>query len=279
MPAYNASKTIRRAVLSTLRALPENSTLWVADDASRDGTLAILRSIKDARLIIRTNDENRGVAATLNALVDESQAMFIARMDADDICLPLRFTSELSLLESGIDAVFAPVVVFGSGGIRPQRLTPIPETVAPYLLLATNPFVHSTLVARRSFFVNSGGYRQVPAEDYDLWVRAATRGDRMLRVSRPTLLYRKHATQLTASRTWKQRAAESEDTRAALATLARKLVGSGEISERLDRMEPSSPERSGAIRAISTLLRDRLLARDYHIARAHFARLNLGLQP
>lgn len=230
MPAYNAASTITAAVKSTLRAMPRDSQLLVADDASTDRTVEVLSALHDPRLEIIRNDRNEGVSRTLNRLVERSDSELVARMDADDICLPWRFSVEIATLERGADGVFAPVIVFGRGRLRPQRLGSISAEVVPFLLLRTNPLVHSTFVGKRSLFAQHGGYREVPSEDYDLWMRSVSQGSRLTRIARPTLLYRKHSAQVTSRQDWRRAANMSVETANSYRSLSEMLLGSAPVT-------------------------------------------------
>lgn len=230
MPAYNAASTIAAAAKSTLRAMPRDSRLLVADDASTDRTVEVLTALHDPRLEIIRNDRNEGVSRTLNRLVELSDSEFVARMDADDICLPWRFSREIASLEQGADGVFAPVIVFGRGGLRPQRFGSISADIIPFLLLRTNPLVHSTFVGKRSLFMKHGGYRDVPSEDYDLWMRSVSQGSRLARIARPTLLYRKHSAQVTSRQEWRRAADASVETADSYRWLSEMLLGSAPVA-------------------------------------------------
>src|SRR5699024_4400219 len=89
--------------------------------------------------------------------------------------------------------------------IRPPGLVPISAEALPYALVLGNPLPHGGFFGCRSAVVDAGGYRDVPVEDYDLWLRMATKGSRMARIARPGYLYRSHATQSTASTSWQIR--------------------------------------------------------------------------
>ena len=71
-----------------------------------------------------------------------------------------------------------------------------PEDMGWHLLL-TNPVCHPTMLATREIIDRVGGYRAVPAEDYDLWMRVASAGGRIRRLAAWGLLYRIHLGQVT----------------------------------------------------------------------------------
>ncbi|MCI1017034.1 glycosyltransferase [Microbacterium sp. C5A9] len=225
VPAYNAADTIASAIRSTVRALPRDAEVVVLDDGSTDGTADAARAVDDQRIRVLSRP-NRGVAATLNDLLDATDSEFVARMDADDIVLPGRFRRQLRAMDSGVDGVFSTVVTWGSGvpGVpRPSGIAP--EDFGMHLLL-TNPVAHSTFLGRRSAVVDAGGYRELPTEDYDLWLRMAARGMRLQRLALPGLAYRVHPSQVTASADWRRSSWENPELAEAYSSLAQRLLGS-----------------------------------------------------
>src|SRR4051794_10401516 len=94
VPAFNAAGTIASAIRSTTRALPRDAEVVVLDDGSADGTADAVRALDDARVRVISRP-NRGVAVTLNDLLDATDSELVARMDADDLVLPGRFVRQL----------------------------------------------------------------------------------------------------------------------------------------------------------------------------------------
>lgn len=83
MPAYNAEKTILRAVNSLLEQSYENVEIIVVDDCSTDNTLKILSQIEDKRLKVIPS-EKIGVAKARNITLANANGEFIAFCDSDD---------------------------------------------------------------------------------------------------------------------------------------------------------------------------------------------------
>jgi len=224
MPARDAVATIGPAVRSTLAALPRDAELVVGDDGSRDGTGAAVRQIEDPRLRV-LSWPGRGVARSLEALLAATDSEVVARMDADDVVLPGRFRRQLHALGSA-DVVFATVVPWrGSGMPRVPRPAGISPRAFGFHLLLTNPVAHSTMAARRAAIAAAGGYRDVPSEDYDLWLRLAARGARLRRLALPAILYREHAAQVTARDGWRAASWRDADTQRSFALLSERLLG------------------------------------------------------
>lgn len=193
MTAYNADATIGRAVASTLRALPRDAELVVHDDGSTDRTSGVLDGITDPRLRRLPPVGNLGYALARRRLVAETDSEIVAIMDADDLTLPWRFRSQLRTLRHA-DAVVSPVIRFSA---RPLRLSPgMPGAIGahalPFLLAFGCPLAHPTLLLKRSALEEAGGYRDVIAEDFDLYLRLIAAGARLAQGGLYTLAYRLH---------------------------------------------------------------------------------------
>lgn len=230
IPVFSAEKTLGSALSTTLRSLPRDAGVTVLDDGSADRSIEIARAFDDPRVRVHSR-ANGGVASALNELLASTDSEFIARMDADDLVLPGRFTRQLAALTTAgrtsnqADAVFTTVIQFGTGARpvpRPSRIAP--EDFGLHLLL-TNPVAHPTLMAKRESIERVGGYRELPTEDYDLWLRMATDGARLQRMALPGLAYRMHPDQVTASATWRRASWTDHRIGEAYASLAEKLLG------------------------------------------------------
>jgi glycosyltransferase involved in cell wall biosynthesis len=224
IPAHDAAATIVAALRSTLRDLPADAEVLVFDDGSGDGTGDRVVAVSDPRVKLIRSPRNVGVAAALNRLLDHADGELVARMDADDICLPGRFGRQLRALDQGADLVFSTFQLFGQGPRRPALpVTLGPEAGALSLLLFCP--AHSTLLARRDSLVGVGGYRQTATEDYDLWLRTATAGARIVRLGRPGILLRQSPGQVTAQAGFRDRVRADPVIAASYLALAHRLWG------------------------------------------------------
>ena len=200
MPARNARSTVVAAVRSTLRALSPSDELLVLDDASTDDTAALLERIRDRRLGIVRTDVGLGVAQGLNRLLHEARSPLVARMDADDLALPLRFRLQRAVM-GGRDLAFGNILPFGQrrARISASSLVALGQRDLSVWWLLENPTAHSAMIARRASLLEVGGYRDMPTEDWDLWLRMATAGMSVWRGAVPVTAYRLHAGQVSTS--------------------------------------------------------------------------------
>ena len=93
LPAYNCEKFIGKAIQSVLQQTFTDFELIIVNDGSTDNTESIIYSFDDQRIVYLKNQHNQGLIYTLNKAITEANGKYIARMDADDICLPERIAT------------------------------------------------------------------------------------------------------------------------------------------------------------------------------------------
>lgn len=256
LPVRNGQATIKRAVLSTLAALPRDSELVVLDDASTDSTLTVLAGLPDQRLRIIEGHRSVGVSAALNRMLHETDSTVVARMDADDVCFRWRFRYASAAVGEGsrqAQAVFSTVVDWHSPGARLSPHAPIgisPRAFGVHLAV-TNPVSHPTLLMAREALTSVGGYRDVPAEDYDLWMRLCLAGFSLRRLPLPTLGYRVHTGQVTASKGWHRASWAHPEVAQSYQELTAQVLGVG-----FPRLNSVASDPMTTIEQLDSLLRD-----------------------
>ena len=102
MPCHNAEPFIAYAILSVIRQTYANWELLVIDDCSCDGSLSIIEhfAARDHRIKILKNSENRGVALSRNAGIQQSQGTYIAFLDADDAWSSYKLQKQIAFMLS-----------------------------------------------------------------------------------------------------------------------------------------------------------------------------------
>lgn len=121
--------------------------------------------------------ELRHLSFSLSLGLHHARGQLIARMDCDDICNLDRLERQIQFMNEHPD-----ITVLGSSyeiidldGKR-QRTVYLPEDNDSIrsALFWGNPLCHPSIMFRRSFILEAGGYLGgLHAEDYDLWIRLA----------------------------------------------------------------------------------------------------------
>lgn len=183
LPVYKGEKTIKKSIESVLNQTYSNFNLIIVDDCSTDGTSEICKSyLFDDRVSYIRLSERKGISHALNKGISSSNAHFIARQDADDIWLPwhldlliykLEQVENLELIGSKVDVDYTSLPMKldrgGFGTLCGEDL---------WLVLAyKNVFNHSTVVFKRSAYLEAGGYDSAcdGFEDWHLWSRIMTK--------------------------------------------------------------------------------------------------------
>ena len=86
IPSYNVEKYIRECLDSIVNQTFEDMEIICIDDGSTDSTLDILNeyALKDSRLRVYENKENKGVSYARNYLLNLAKGKYIFFMDSDD---------------------------------------------------------------------------------------------------------------------------------------------------------------------------------------------------
>src|SRR5256885_1916657 len=99
LPVYNAQKYLRDAIRSILDQDYPTLEIIIIDDGSADNSSQIISGFTDKRIFHISNEKNSGLIYSLNLGFEIANGKYIARMDADDICLQGRFRAQVEFLE------------------------------------------------------------------------------------------------------------------------------------------------------------------------------------
>lgn len=257
MSAYKSGDTIGAAVRSTLRALPRDSELVVVVDGPDAATETALSEVRDTRLTVRVDPENKGLSRQLQVLVETTDSELVARMDSDDFCLPWRFVASVAALRCN-DFVFTSGIRFGAGLPRPSYPAPLNAQEVALGLLFYNPLFHPSMVATRAALTEVGGYRPLRyGEDYELWLRAAAAGKRLVKIAPPSIAYRLSPGQMSAASGADERLLSEPEVVEARIALASRL-GLGEAIDDHGRLHLDDAAREDLLTRVSRVNRGHL---------------------
>lgn len=209
LPVYNARPYVAEAIDSVLGQTFGDFELILVNDGSTDGSGEVLRAARDRdRRVVLVEQENRGLIVTLNEACARAKGKYIARMDADDICLPDRLARQVAFLDEhpNVAALGGSAKYLTESGLLPRQFrNPTDSDSLRTALETRSALIHPTVTMRRDAFLAVGGYRSafVDAEDYDLWLRMSERYD-LNNLDAVVLHYRLHAGQVSVRKMFQQ---------------------------------------------------------------------------
>ena len=178
MAIYNGERFAKEAIESILDQTFTDFELILIDDCSTDNTLQIMKQYDDPRIVIIENERNLGLAKSLNRGLDVARGKYIARMDADDISIPDRFSKQIDFLEKHFDidvcgSWIKSIDINGNSIIFGESKFPLSSNMINCYLLFDNPIAHPTVMFRKRIFQKIDKFNPefIVAQDYDLWTR------------------------------------------------------------------------------------------------------------
>ncbi|MCR5786097.1 MAG: glycosyltransferase [Acholeplasmatales bacterium] len=170
--------------------------------------LALFYENLDKRIKCIFNNENLGLAMSLNKALSIAKGDYIARMDADDISFPNRLNDSIKFLEENdldlIGGVYENIDC--TGKIVGNSLTRGYNSKATNRILKfTNIVPHPTWFGKKEVFDNLSGYRLVNyAEDYDFLLRAINKKCKIAISNFKVIQYRVNTNGISQGNLYKQ---------------------------------------------------------------------------
>jgi glycosyltransferase involved in cell wall biosynthesis len=201
-PSFNRVGFIREAVESVLsQDYPEFEHI-IADGASTDGTLELLRQYPHLRLL---SEPDSGMYEAINRGLGLARGDIVGLLNTDDLYAPGAFAAVAAVFagDPGTQAVVggAQVLAGDSAGTRIVKdVPPIRPEEFWYRLIQGHPVTNAWFL-RREIFARVGlmdaGYQY--AGDREFLIRAALAGVRPVALSATLYCYRQHAGSATIS--------------------------------------------------------------------------------
>ena len=199
MGVYNCEKTLSEAIDSILAQTIEDWEFIICDDGSADSSFEIISSYAmrfPGKIIPLQNHQNMGLNYTLNKCLKHAGGEYVARMDGDDISLPIRFEKELAYLETHpeIAVVSCPMIYFDENGEWGRGNSKGKEDPVPEQLIHGTVHCHAPCMVRRDIMQSVGGYtvdrKLLRVEDWHLWVKIYSAGWKGHNLSEPLYMMR-----------------------------------------------------------------------------------------
>jgi glycosyltransferase involved in cell wall biosynthesis len=184
VPVYNAEKYLSMCVESILNQSFQDFELILVNDGSKDRSLEICHSFDNDNRVIVIDQENCGVSAATNRILDAARGAYIYLMDNDDeMCEGILEKAYQYLSEKPVDILYGGYYVTPHGGERQLRIFsnhPIEngfsnkEEYMCYELQYGFPTAMWSKFVRKDFWLNSGVRFQTKYDgyqDYDVSCR------------------------------------------------------------------------------------------------------------
>jgi len=176
MSVYNCEQYLQESVESILDQTFHDFEFIIIDDCSTDNSLKLLERYrdKDERIILLRNSENIGLTKSLNLMLEIAQGKYIARMDADDISMPERFSKQYEFMENNPEIGVLGTNIRYFGNYNADSDLPTRDKNIKAELLFRDVIMHPTVMIRRSV-IDENKLRYDEdfriSQDYDLWCR------------------------------------------------------------------------------------------------------------
>lgn len=204
MCAYEYTPYIKDAIESVLSQTFSDFEFLIGLDSHQKNLPDVVKSIcgDDERVKIYVISIPQ-LLFSLNYLINFSNAEYLVRMDADDICVPTRFEELVKVIEDRQpDIIGSWAKIIDQNGVAFDAFEPPTEqkAIEKRMLYATALY-HPTVAIKKSFFLSIKGYAGgLYSEDYDLWLRSVRAGARIYNIPKHLLMYRVHPGQASGSK-------------------------------------------------------------------------------
>lgn len=192
IPCFNQAHFLSDAVNSVIQQDFQKWELIIVDDGSTDDTLLLAKTFaaEDERIQV-FHKTNGGLSSARNAGIDLAKGTYLHFLDSDDKVLPGIYANVFSRLSDTIDIhvcgyhYFQDAIPFHQVSYGNHEFG-VPD------LLQRNIAPPSAFVLRSSLLKTIGGFDESlkSVEDWDLWIRAAKAGARIVSIPEVLVGYR-----------------------------------------------------------------------------------------
>ncbi len=199
MTVYNGEKFIEETIQSVLDQSFKDFEYIIVDDGSTDKTKKIVKSFKDKRIKYFYAGENKGyynMHKAINFGLSKCKGKYIARIDADDICLEHRLKIQYEYLQhnKNIFLIGGSAYLIDKDGIFICEIKKksYPSIFHKYHMAVSNSFIHSTIMFRNE------GYTYLSCSEHLFFCWLTSFGKRLKNISDYLIKYRRNPNGLVA---------------------------------------------------------------------------------
>lgn len=173
---YNGERYLREQLDSLLAQTYSNMEIVAVDDASTDGTVAVLREYeqRDARLRVFVNSNNIGFIRNFERAISLARGSLIAPCDQDDIWLPHKLSTLARVIGDHAMVYCDSELIDAEGrslGTSMSQFWPLQDLHDPAALVLNNCVSGHAMLFRRDLL---DGQPNLPTDIFHDWWLAAT---------------------------------------------------------------------------------------------------------
>ncbi|WP_186805979.1 glycosyltransferase family 2 protein [Salisediminibacterium halotolerans] len=202
-PTYFAERFIGQTIDSVLAQTYSNWEMIITDDASKDGTINIIKKYEedDSRIKLVALETNHGAAHARNISLQQARGRFIAFLDSDDMWFPEKLEIQLyEMLRRSWAFSFTSYITVDENGNDIDRTIQAPKQLSYADMLKHNDIGCLTVMIDQQ---QTGERYMKPIkarQDYVLWLELAKSGFPAYGINRPLAKYRELTKSLSSNK-------------------------------------------------------------------------------
>jgi glycosyltransferase involved in cell wall biosynthesis len=151
------------------------------NDCSTDNSLETIRSFRDQRIRVHTNETNRGQTPSLNIGLKLARGKYIVINDADDLSLPRRIERQLDFITKHPEYPVvgcSAYIMDKNGKINRIFSKPTDPRKIQLWILNDTPMIHGSVIMNKEVIIAEGGYDEyhITSQDSEFWARLMRKG-------------------------------------------------------------------------------------------------------
>jgi glycosyltransferase involved in cell wall biosynthesis len=180
MATYNGAAHVAEQLTSILAQLGPDDDVVVVDDASTDGTLAVLSTVADARVRIVESPVNRGYVRAFEVALGATRGDVVLLSDQDDVWLPgrrdamVRALRRHQVVATNLTTLGGPEALRGPLGQADWKLGPRddgrPVANVVGIIAGLKPYYGCAMGVRRDALATVLPFPPHLVESHDLWL-------------------------------------------------------------------------------------------------------------
>ena len=196
VPVYNAEKFLRRTIENILQQTYEQWELLLVDDASTDGSAAIMKEYESEKIRCFYCEKNHGPAYARNVGLEHAKGRYLAYQDADDLWEADKLKKQIAFLKQHGYAFTCTSYEFADEhGVTNGRVMHVPAKATYHDFLKSSTLAINTLMFDRTKVADDLLHmpEDVQVEDAATWMQVLRTGIVAYGLDEVLVIYCRHA--------------------------------------------------------------------------------------